>query len=113
VSVISSSGETRLKVQLVAPKKTAEAPCKFLPAISTREPSGPLVGEILKISGRPVCAITTASGVEIRTPMIAIAIRLPMFTPEAIGARTGEDARRLHYLTELALVLGGTVLLLP
>jgi hypothetical protein len=93
-SVTSSSGETRLKVEPAAPNKTAETPCKFWPAISTREPSGPLVGEILRISGRSVCAITTASGVEIRTPIIAIAIRLPMFTPAINGARTGEDTRR-------------------
>jgi hypothetical protein len=61
--------------------------------ISTREPSGPLVGEIRKISGLVDCAITTAESVEIRAASVVIAIRFPMFAPAAGGASTGEDAR--------------------
>ena len=48
---MSFSGEINLKVELVVPKSTAEASWKFLPAISRRVPSGPLVGEMLTISG--------------------------------------------------------------
>src|SRR6202161_4733524 len=75
ISVMICWGETSMKVELAAPKKTAEASCKFLPAIPTRDPSGPLVGEILKISGRPLCAVAAADKVETRTAIVAIAIR--------------------------------------
>src|SRR5271155_3430246 len=78
ISVMICSGETSVKVELAAPKKTAEASCKFLPVISTREPSGPLVGEIPKISGRPLCAVAAADKVETRNAIAAIAIRFMM-----------------------------------
>jgi hypothetical protein len=55
-STISSSAETTWKTELLDPNKTAEAPGRFMPVISTREPSGPLVGEIRRISGRVVWA---------------------------------------------------------
>ncbi len=90
---MSSSGETRLKVELAAPNKTAEAFCKLLPVISRREPSGPLVGEILRISGRPVCAIATADRIETRTPIIAIAIRFSMFTATTMALARARIAR--------------------
>ena len=48
-NAMSFSEENNLKVDVVAPKSTAEAAWKFLPATSTREPSGPLVGEMLTI----------------------------------------------------------------
>jgi hypothetical protein len=89
ISVTRVSGEMRLKAALLVPSKTAEAPSKFLPVISTREPSGPLVGEIWKISGRVDCAITTAERVEISAPIVVFAIRFPVFTPAASGASTG------------------------
>ncbi len=89
ISVTSVSvGEVRLKAALLVRSKTAEAPGKFLPVISTRA-LGPLVGENWKISGRVDCAITTAERVEISAPIVVIAIRFPMFTPAASGASTG------------------------
>jgi len=82
---MSSSGEMIVKLELVTPKKTAEAFWKLLPVISTREPSGPLVGEIRRISGRVVCAIATAHKIE---AIVAIANRFPVFIPAASTVRT-------------------------
>ena len=62
------SGETILKMELVAPRVTSEALCKFLPVITTREPSGPLVGEMRRISGRVDCATPATDRMEINAP---------------------------------------------
>jgi hypothetical protein len=72
----------RLKAAPLVPSTTAEAPGKFLPV-----PSGPLVGEIWKISGRIDCN-HDCERVEI-SAAIVVAIRFPMFTPAASGASTG------------------------
>jgi hypothetical protein len=48
-----------LKTEIVLAKRTAEAFCKFLPIISTREPSGPLVGEMRAITGESDWAART------------------------------------------------------
>ena len=45
------SGQISLKTAGLAPNKTVVAPARFIPVISTRVPSGPLVGEIAMISG--------------------------------------------------------------
>jgi len=114
ISVMTCSDETSVKVELVAPKKTAEASCRFLPLISTREPSGPLVGEIRRISGRPVCAITSVERVEISASKtnVAIVFRFPMSQPDN-GTSTGEDAPAyIDYLTGLVLRLLETALAL-
>jgi hypothetical protein len=89
---MSSSGETSLKAELALPQKMAEACCRFLPVISTREPSGPLVGEMRRISGWDDCAITLVDSVETNAPqtIAAIVVRFPRCINRA---RTGEDAR--------------------
>jgi hypothetical protein len=48
---MSLSAETESKTAWVVPNSTAEIFCKFLSLISTRVPSGPLVGEMPRISG--------------------------------------------------------------
>src|SRR5579885_1301639 len=47
---ISLSGESTLNVECLSPNFTLLISCRFLPTISTREPSGPLVGEMRRIS---------------------------------------------------------------
>ena len=77
-------GEISLKIAGLAPNKTVVTPAKFLPVISTRVPSAPLVGEIAMISGGPACAraeIETKRNANVMTkPTKVIVIAIPAIT---------------------------------
>ena len=99
----SSCAETDLKTAPVAPKRTADASSRFLPVISTRDPSGPLVGETRRISGRSVWANGESKGTQTNA---AIAMRFTIFVPKWL--MHGRDARAymiIDYLTGYSLNL--------
>src|SRR5271170_857925 len=98
---MSSSGETSLKAELMVPTKTAEAFSRFLPVISTREFSGPLVGEIRRISGSPVCAAADRIKISVRSTGVAIAIHSNVPTYGCPGTARSRGRQRLHYLLGL------------
>ena len=76
MSMTRSCGRNGRKAESVRPKRTPETFSIFLPVITTREPSGPLVGDIPRISGRPACTIKTAKTVEIRNPPKKVALTM-------------------------------------
>jgi len=89
------SGEISLKTAGLAPNKTVVAPARFIPVISTRVPSGPLIGEMAMISGGSTSArpeIETRSNADVMTrPADDIAIATP-----AMATSRFELSGRMH-----------------